>query len=129
MRAEDPFFALEYAGETALTVALPDIRFETVLTLELGGVTARLFHSEAPYTEDAVCVYIPEEKVLFLGDATSEDFFNGGCLDLQKLRKLTDMICVIDCEFCILGHAEPLRKEDLLAYLHTLLSMKNQRGS
>lgn len=54
------------------------------MTVDLGGMTARIFHTEAPHSEDTVCIYIPEEKVLFLGDSTSEDFFNDGYMDLGQ---------------------------------------------
>ena len=59
--------------------------------------------------------------MLFLGDATSEDFFNGGYMDIEKLRTLIAMIEQTPCNYCVLSHCEPLQKEALLAYLQTLL--------
>lgn len=44
------------------------------MTLNLGNITAHIFHTVSPHSEDTTCIYIPEEKVLFLGDSTSEDF-------------------------------------------------------
>lgn len=46
----------------------------------------RFFIRFQPHSEDTVCVYVPEEKVLFLGDSTSEDFFNDGYMDKDKLK-------------------------------------------
>ena len=71
----------------------------------------------SPHSEDTVCIYVPEEKVLFLGDSTSEDFFNGGYMDRDKLQALIQMIQSTDCDCCILSHCEPLRKADLFDYL------------
>lgn len=88
--------------------------------MNLGGITAEIFHTESPHSEDTVVIYIPEEKLLFLGDATSEDFFNDGYMDIEKLKTLVNHIENIDCEYCILGHTEPLKKQDLLDYLYTL---------
>ena len=65
------------------------------------GVTARIFHTVSPHSEDTVCIYVPEEKVLFLGDSTSEDFFNGGYMDRDKLQVLIQMIQSTDCDCCI----------------------------
>ena len=63
---------------------------------------------------------MPEEGVLFLGDSTSEDFFNDGYMDKNKLHSLIQTIQSVDCEYCILSHCEPLGKEELLAYLYSL---------
>ena len=63
---------------------------------------------------------MPEEKVLFLGDSTSEDFFNEGYMDKKKLEQLIQLISDIDCEYCVLSHCEPLKKRDLLKYLDSI---------
>lgn len=121
LRREDSFFAEEYKDGRKLTVGLPDFQFETELTINLGGLTARLFHAVSPHSEDTVCIHVPEERLLFLGDATSEDFFNNGYMDKEKLRTLIGTIREIDCKYCILSHTEPLEKQELLDYLDTVL--------
>ena len=39
----------------------------------------------------------------------------------DKLKSLTHMIESMDCKYCILSHCEPLLKEDLLAYLNSII--------
>ena len=56
-----------------------------------------------------------------MGDSTSEDFFNDGYMDREKLRTLTNLIESIACKYCILSHADPLTKSDLLDYLKSIL--------
>ena len=56
-----------------------------------------------------------------MGDSTSEDFFNDGYMDREKIRTLTNLIESIDCKYCILSHADPLTKSDLLDYLKSIL--------
>lgn len=121
LKGEDPYFRKEYRGQAEPSIVLSDISFSDRLTLDLGGITARIFHTVSPHSEDTVCVYVPEEKALFLGDSTSEDFFNGGNLDKEKLRSLMRMIQSTDCTHCILSHCEPLAKEDLICYLESVL--------
>lgn len=121
LKKEDVHFRKEYIGQNKLNIVLSDISFSDKLTLDLGGITAQIFHTDSPHSEDTVCVYVPEEKVLFLGDSTSEDFFNGGYMDKNKLQSLIQMIQSTDCEYCILSHCEPLAKEDLLFYLKSIL--------
>lgn len=121
LKKDDVFFEREYHNTAEVYIALSDIQFKNNLCLALGEITAEIYHTESPHSGDTVCVYVPEEKVLFLGDATSEDFFNNGYMDKYKLRKLTEMIEKTDCVYCVLSHSEPLAKEELLSYLHALL--------
>lgn len=120
LKKDDSHFAKEYAGQSALNIVVADVEFTDHMTLNLGTVTAHIFHTVSPHSEDTVCINIPEEKVLFLGDSTSEDFFNGGYLDKGKLAALMQTIDSIDCEYCLLSHCEPLKKNDLLFYLENL---------
>ena len=117
LKKEDIHFRKEYCGQDKLSIVLSDITFSDKMTLALGGITAQIFPTISPHSEDTTCVYVPEEKVLFLGDSTSEDFFNNGYMDKDKLYSLVQTIQSIDCKYCILSHCEPLSKEDLLAYL------------
>lgn len=117
---EDECLAREYVDNKRIIAVLSDIQFEKELTLNLGGITAKIFHTVSPHSEDTVLIYIPEEKILFLGDSTSEDFYNDGYMDKEKLMSLTNLIESIDCKYCILSHAEPLTKSDLLDYLKSI---------
>lgn len=120
LKKDDECLNREYGDNKKIVVVLSDIQFEKELTINLGGVTARIFHVESPHSEDTVLIYVPEEKILFLGDSTSEDFFNDSYMDRDKLDKLINLIESTDCKYCILGHAEPLTKEELLYYLKSL---------
>ncbi|MGG5343954.1 MBL fold metallo-hydrolase [Enterococcus sp. AZ192] len=121
LKTDDECFAKEYSNNQKVRVVLSDIEFDTELTLKLGNLTAKIIHVDSPHSDDTVLIHIPEERVLFLGDATSEDFFNNGYMDFDKLKQLIRVIESIDCEYCILGHTEPLLKSELLDYLRTIL--------
>ncbi len=121
LKNEDVHFRKEYCGQDQLNIVLSDLSFSDVITLDLGGITAQVFHTVSPHSEDTTCVYVPEERVLFLGDSTSEDFFHDGYMDKEKLRSLMQMIQSTDCDYCILSHCEPLTKEGLLCYLESIL--------
>ena len=120
LKRDDECFGREYEDNKSIIVVPSDIQFEKELTLNLGGMTARIFHAESPHSEDTVLIHIPEEKVLFLGYSTSEDFFNGGYMDKNKLKALINVIEGIDCRYCILSHTDPLTKSDLLLYLKSI---------
>ena len=114
LRREDAYFAKEYAREAPHAV-LPDICFTSEMQLGLGGITATLFRAESPHTDDSVCIYIPQENTLFLGDSACEDVYNGGYLNKHKLRRLAETVRTIPCRLCVLSHEPPLTKEDFLA--------------
>lgn len=120
LKNDDECLNKEYANNKEVVIVNSDLKFEGRLELDLGGITAIVFHTESPHSEDTVLIYIPEEKILFLGDSTSEDFFNDGFMDKEKLKSLINVIEESDCEFCILSHTEPLRKTDLLNYLASI---------
>ena len=120
LKRSERHVALEY-GEDPLVVTLPDIVFEREVSIDLGGMTARVFHVESPHTDDAVFVHVPEEGVLFLGDATSGDPFDGWQVDARRMRALISALEDVACDTCVLGHAEPLAKAELLDYLASQL--------
>ena len=75
LKEEDPCLKQEYAGGREIVAIPSDIAFTDKMTLKLGGLTADIFHAVSPHSEDTVLVYVPEEKVLFLGDSTCGDFY------------------------------------------------------
>lgn len=114
LKQDDACLGREYAGDKEIVIVSSDMEFAGELILNLGGMTAIMDHAVSPHSEDTVLIYIPEEKILFLGDATSEDFFNNGYMDKNKLNMLINKIEETDCQYCVLSHAEPLSKQDLL---------------
>ena len=121
LKRDNKYIAREYSNNEDIIVTLSDIEFDKKLVINLGGIKAKIFHTKAPHSEDTVLIYIPEEKILFLGDSTSEDFFNNNYMDIDKLNLLIKTIERIDCNTCILGHTSPLEKNDLLNYLRSIL--------
>lgn len=113
----DERMCLEHSNAQEIQIVLPDILFETCLVLCLGDIHCHIISIPSPHSDDATAVWIPEEKVLFLGDATSPNYFNGGVYNAKLLH---EMICWLEnCDFniCILGHSEPLSKTEIMEYL------------
>ncbi|AYW49946.1 MBL fold metallo-hydrolase [Tetragenococcus halophilus] len=122
LKSENPFLAKEFSDGKAINIVSSDVQFKNELSLSLGHLTAKIFHTTSPHSPDSSLIYIPEEKVLFLGDATSEDFENNGYMDQNKLKSLITGIEKIDCNYCMLGHAQPLQKNELVDYLKSTIS-------
>ena len=90
-----------------------DIVFEGSMTIDLGGCTIDILESEAPHTDDSTLVYVCEDKTLFVGDATC-DQFPDGAMDKELAKKLADKIRSTGAFTCIEGHWKPLETEDTL---------------
>lgn len=114
----DRCIRLEYPDRNLITVRTADIIFENELILDLGGIHCELKRFGGPHSEDSVIAYIPEERVAFLGDAISGDYYhNEGRYDKLKLENLFVELSVLEADTFISGHDDPEAKEDVLDYL------------
>lgn len=106
----------EYAGGVPLKVipAQEEIADQTVI--DLGGVTARLLYADSPHTEDALVVYVPEDRVVYVGDAQLGEFPSWR-MDFDRLEALASMIRSLDARTVVDGHWKIYSKEDFLAEL------------
>ena len=60
---------LEMPDRSGLRVIVPDVTFERGLHLDLGGVTCRIEHVGGDHAADSCVMFVPEDGVLFVGDA------------------------------------------------------------
>ncbi len=104
----------EYPGQAPVIVTLADIVFDGNLSLDLGGCTVNLLQTEAPHTDDSTLVFIPEEKVLFIGDSACGALPNWQ-KDTRLCRKLADCISSVDTDTVIDGHWVKQTKEETLS--------------
>ena len=112
----DPCIRREYAGGVPLAVVPVDVELTANTTLDLGGVTAEVCYGQSPHTEDALLIYVPEDHVLFIGDAQLGRF-PSWAMDFDKLAALREQISGFDARIVIDGHWTPYTKEELLAEL------------
>ncbi|MBQ1810174.1 MAG: MBL fold metallo-hydrolase [Erysipelotrichaceae bacterium] len=111
----DPSITKEYAHQK-LTVVPADLVFENEITVDAGCVLVKAFRAVSPHTDDATLILLPEEKVLFFGDAIS-GVFPTWIADPVLKKQFIEVIEGIPCEFCIGGHWPLWKKEDLLKEL------------
>ena len=83
----------------------PDIIFEDTLTIDLGNKVCVIERIKSTHTDDSTIVYVPDEKVVFLGDSA----YNKTTNSLYHFRQslLLPMINDIqkyDAEMFLLGH-------------------------
>lgn len=113
----------EYADPSAIRVRTADVVFREALTIDLGGVHVELFRQENSHADDCVIAYVPEEKVVFLGDICYEDLHHEPpCFHRARFDQLRQTLIRLDFDQAIPGHQLHLTRADLLADMDESLS-------
>jgi glyoxylase-like metal-dependent hydrolase (beta-lactamase superfamily II) len=114
----DRCIRLEYPDRGKIRVVKSGIEFTGFVNIDLGGVHCEIREIDDPHSGDAVLVHIPEEKVLFLGDADCGDFHHlAGRYDKLKLKTMITMLEKIDSGTFMAGHDMPQSKLTVIGYL------------
>ena len=98
------------------------------MTIDLGGIHAVLKHIPSPHTDDSTVICIPEEKTIFLGDASSgiissdADLITGGIYHEEDLSAYIREISSFGAEIAISSHSGAESMEDELGYLNRKLA-------
>lgn len=111
----------EYSQISEILVTTSDISYNGTMEIDLGDIVAELHSIVSPHSEDCSCIFIPQERVLFIGDAVGVDYYNNCYLDKGKLHCLITTIENYDFDICVMGHAEPVSKLDILNIMSSLL--------
>ena len=119
---EEALFSLEesirreYACGQRVRVSLPDMTFAGGMALDAGNCPVRIIEAEAPHTDDSTLILLPEEKILFLGDAAC-DVFSTGEKDAVLCQKLADTIRSTGASIVMEGHWTPQTPGEMIADL------------
>jgi glyoxylase-like metal-dependent hydrolase (beta-lactamase superfamily II) len=114
----DRCIRLEYPDRSKIIVVKSGIEFTGAISIDLGGVHCEIRELNDPHSGDAVLIYVPEEKVLFLGDADCGDYHQrAGKYDKLKLKDMISMLEKIEADIFVTGHDLPLGKPDVIGYL------------
>lgn len=109
----------EYPDLSAIRVATGDVIYHGSLTIDLGGVHAQLLHLENSHADDCSIIYLPEEKLVFLGDITCDDLHHDPrCIHKARFDALRSALTQLDFTRAIDGHWHLVStKEEVLASL------------
>ena len=108
----DPSIRKEYASGEPVVIVPADIVFDGRLDFDLGGVTAQLSTCISPHTDDSTLVFVPEEKVLFVGDSIG-GVFPSWEKDPEKAEALLRTLMAYDAEQILHGHGLAFSREEL----------------
>jgi glyoxylase-like metal-dependent hydrolase (beta-lactamase superfamily II) len=100
-----------------LKIRLPDITFTTHLEIDLGDLNCQLIHMGGDHSNDSTIIYIPEDRVAFLGDSTSGDPTDTPWYyTTRRINKLMDDLLALDAKYYFHSHIpEPITREGMEA--------------
>lgn len=109
-------------------VVLPTVIFSGSMRLDLGNCTCEIRHVVSPHAKDTVIVYVPEEKMVFLGDAIYQELVDDVWTERpEKLRVLLDTLEPLDFTLSQPAHQKAIAKDDLLAWFRRRIARAEQQ--
>lgn len=105
----------ELPDRSDLVIRPPDVSFATQMEFNLGGVHCLVKHVGGDHASDATVIYVPEDRLLFLGDCLYQDLYHGPWnYTTAKLFPLLDEIASYDAEWYIWSHSDtPMGKAEM----------------
>jgi glyoxylase-like metal-dependent hydrolase (beta-lactamase superfamily II) len=119
----------EIPDRNELVIENLDIIFDSSIEVDLGGVTCIIENIGGTHTEDSCLIYIPEEKVLFMGDCIYGRRFKGAYgYTKAELEIMVDRLKKYDAEHYLVSHMEPQTKEQMIGFLDGLIAIAELIG-
>lgn len=101
----DEKIRLEYPNLSEIRVKRSDLAIAGEKVLDLGGLHCHLIPMDTPHSRDGMLALVPEEGILFGGDADGEDFYDGGgTYDKRRLERFIAWLEETDFTWYIPGH-------------------------
>lgn len=109
-----------YSDLSKIKIVTTDIIVNDNMKLDLGDIQLELYARDSIHSRDALFVYIPQEKALFVGDADCEDLYNSGEVKIDRLKAYREFVNNFEIERYFLGHDVPDNIEGVKNYLDEL---------
>lgn len=93
----------------------PEIALSDQVSIHLGGITCQLIHVGGDHAHDSTVAYVPEERIMFLGDCIYDDLHHGPRrITTRNLLPLYERLLSYDVETYLPSHhTEPLTRAAL----------------
>jgi glyoxylase-like metal-dependent hydrolase (beta-lactamase superfamily II) len=114
----------EMPNRDHLVLKVPDLTFMDKMDIDLGSVTCVVEHVGGVHAQGSSIIYVPDEKVMFLGDCIYQDFYSGDwSYDLDELVILLEKIKKYDVDIYVTGHQDPKTREEMWRFFDELISI------
>ncbi len=111
-------------------VTTTDISFDSRINIRLDDTQIELHHVGGPHSEDSTVAYVPDDKILFLGDCYKEDIYTGGgSIRLGELKQLLRRLEMFDAEWFVPSHDDPIRKSEFMERMKFIVEIGEVLGN
>jgi glyoxylase-like metal-dependent hydrolase (beta-lactamase superfamily II) len=109
LKAELPY-------RSGLLISPPEMAISEQANVDLGGITCQLIHVGGDHAHDSTVVYVPEQRIMFLGDCIYDDIYHGPRrITTSKLLPLYDRLLAFDVDLYFPSHhPEPIPRSALV---------------
>jgi glyoxylase-like metal-dependent hydrolase (beta-lactamase superfamily II) len=106
----------ELPDRSGLLISPPEMAISEGAGVDLGGITCQLIHVGGDHAHDSTVVYVPEQRVMFLGDCIYDDIYHGARrITTSKLLPLYDRLLSFDVDLYFPSHhPEPISRSALV---------------
>ncbi len=112
----------EYGLNRNIQIQLPAILFGESLIVNPGGVTCELHRMPTDHSDDAIAIYVKEDKVLFLGDGLGPNLYaSKPYYSAPKVMEMFEFIKGFPVDWFVESHSIPRRDKDFWAENEILL--------
>lgn len=95
-----------------------EVSFEEKLEIDLGDLTCVIERIGGDHSEDSSIVYVPESKMLFMGDCLYPDLYSGNdSYSVDKVLRLIKKIKSYNAHIYVSSHSDPQSKDEMLQLL------------
>lgn len=102
----------EFGDNRSIDIRLPTLTFKDSVVLDLGGVRTVLAHVGGDHASDSVVIYIPEEKILFLGDALYANLYAPSWrMTADETLRLLDRLEEFEADAYVWSHGEVVSRD------------------
>ena len=116
----------------------PDVTFTATAEIDLGGRTVHLGHAGRGHTDGDIRIWVPDARVVFLGDLVEESadpFLGSDCYPLEWAPTLDAHLTRFDANAVVVpSHGAPVdadfvrRQRDDLAAMATVIRERHEAG-
>lgn len=118
-------------GEPEFYPFTPSLTFKEKLNIWLGKDKVELHYFGVGHTTGDIVVYLPEDKVAFLGDqyfATRPQLIhsNKNGNSFEYVKTVTKMLETLDAETFLSGHSDPVGRKDIEKHVQLMVERQNK---
>jgi len=117
MKRRQGYFRVRQYDPAEVKLVLPDLTFDSTLTLTLGGRTIELLYFGPGQNPGDTLVYFPKERVIFTGGPFSKNSWPNPSFtpSMPSWIELLQKIVAMDVDIYLGGHGDIGNKQDVLA--------------